>query len=234
MSYCEKCGAMVSEGALFCANCGNRINNGIIQNTNTVQFVSNTDNERIQTAQQLSEIYDYFECKGKLYDEYDRLTWIINTRKGFKMREAVVLVLAIIIDPLILYGALMQKEIWILILALPLPIAFVYMIVNRKRQYNNAIERYAVVSKDLSDHYEAYGYCPIGIELTNPKIIHSIADKVRQGRAYSIKEAINIMFEDAHRDRMEMLASETAASAASAAHGANVAAVFCAASFFLK
>ena len=74
----------------------------------------------------------------------------------------------------------------------------------------------------------------VGGEYTNPKIISAIADIVRQGRAETPKEAINIMIDTAHKNRMEMFARQTVANTAAAARGARASAVFCAANFFLK
>ena len=107
--------------------------------------------------------------------------------------------------------------------------------------FSRSCERYNIVVKELEEYYLSYGYCAIGMEFTNPRIIYKLADIVRQGRADNIKEAINILFTDAHRDRMEMLAEEmaantavTPANTATIASDMNTAAVFCMARFFLK
>ena len=72
------------------------------------------------------------------------------------------------------------------------------------------------------------------MEYTNPRITQVIYNVIRQGRADTPKEAINVMLQDAHRSEMELIAAQTAAAAHSASRSSGVAAAFCAASFFLR
>lgn len=75
-------------------------------------------------------------------------------------------------------------------------------------------------------------HCLIGAEYTNPKVITQLANIFRAGRADTIKEAINVLLDDAHKSNVELQAQLSAQAARQAANGAKTAAVFSAARFF--
>lgn len=95
-------------------------------------------------------------------------------------------------------------------------------------------ERLTELANELQIHYKKYGYCATGPSYTNPKILSKLNELLALGRADTIKEAINLMHQEAHNAEMELQAAMTARSAESAARGANTAAFFTAANFFLK
>ena len=112
-----------------------------------------------------------------------------------------------------------------------------------KKGYLNEVDyytsKYYSLNYELYNHYIAYKNCPIGPEYTNPANIRVILDTIISGRADTIKEAINILVEDAHRKRMEDYAAQTAdfarraaVQAGRAARASTVGAVFSAANFF--
>ena len=74
----------------------------------------------------------------------------------------------------------------------------------------------------------------LSMEFSNPRIIKLIYNVIRQGRADTPKEAINVMLQDTHRTEMKLIAAQTAAAASFASINSGVAAAFCAASFFLR
>lgn len=112
-----------------------------------------------------------------------------------------------------------------------------------KKGYLNEVEcytnKYYSLYDELYTHYFNYKNCPIGPEYTNPANIRVILDTIISGRADTTKEAINILVEDAHRNRMENYAAQTAefahqaaVNAGRAARASTVGAVFSAANFF--
>ncbi len=109
-----------------------------------------------------------------------------------------------------------------------------YMSEQRKQkaiQLADTQKRLDELGNELIAYYQAYGYCAVSSSYTNPKILATIRDTVWSGRADTIKEAINVMIQDAHYSEMELQATLTANSAASAARGAKAAAFFSAANF---
>ena len=109
---------------------------------------------------------------------------------------------------------------------------------EKERLLKHYKERYNQLGEDLSNYYENYGYCPVAASYTNPRILREIRKPIEMGRADTIKEAMNLLVQDAHNAEMEAQAAATAQSAsmaaqsaANAARGAKVAAFFTAASF---
>ena len=107
-----------------------------------------------------------------------------------------------------------------------------------RRYIDDFLFHYVLESKEekfceeLYQYYLNYGYCLVSAEYTNPSNLLAILHTIESGRADTIKEAINILVEDAHRNNMEALATQTAVASAAAARGATAAAVFSAANFF--
>lgn len=111
--------------------------------------------------------------------------------------------------------------------------------VEYNRQLTSYTNRYYDLSDELYNHYLKYKNCPIGPEYTNPSNIQIILKTIVSGRADTTKEALNVLVEDAHRNRMEnytaqaaQYAKEAARQAGRAATASGVGAVFSAANFF--
>lgn len=187
--------------------------------------------------QELGNVYNHFFQKVNLYNEYDA----INNKIQYLERAPglkVLLVFGIIwaLPGMMVVGFTMEMNIILgLVMALlfywPLALYFVLRSKNKKK-IQSMLKRLGSIANELTEHYHAYGYCPIGPEYSNPAIIDGIIRIVRSGRADTIKEALNVMLNDAHKTTMELAAMQTANSARSAAAGATAAAVFNAASFF--
>lgn len=93
---------------------------------------------------------------------------------------------------------------------LTLPIGLILSIssfvkVSKKRKELPTLERRVDELKDeLTKYFEKYGYCVIGIEMSNPRIVRAIYDIIRQGIADSPKEAVNSLLSSARASDHEM------------------------------
>ena len=103
-----------------------------------------------------------------------------------------------------------------------------------KKRAAKTFQRYDEVTAELFDYYQQYGTCLVGSEYTNPSNLITIMNTIKSGRADTTKDAINLLLEDTYRNNMQRIAAQAARSAAAAARGARVGAVFSAANFFLK
>ncbi len=178
------------------------------------------NNVREQSMEELRNMYNYFSVKAAQYDELDRLEQHVN--QGIRIKNA--------------------SKIWGLILtifggcAFPIGLASVgstgtivslaiiglgiLLLICHSSNKKNAIktleaerQRIAQLGEELLIHYNNYGYCPLGVEYTYPRILESIYEVFRQGRADTFKEAINLMANDAHQAEMERLQRSTAQAA---------------------
>lgn len=92
----------------------------------------------------------------------------------------------------------------------------------------------ASLATELTKHYANYGYCIIGPEYTNPKILDKIIGNLRYGRANTLNDAIKILYHDIHKRefRAKQLLIEEIKNNDS--HGAKTAAAYIPAYFFLE
>lgn len=240
MKNCWSCGAQLDDGAGFCSRCGsNQTAVGVQPNNygNMQPARDTTMVTRINAMQELGNVYNYFLQKLDLYNEYDAINYKIQCLEHSSDLKVLLIFGIILAFP----GALMlglssginiiARVFFALFFFWPL-ILYCVLITKNKSKIQSMLKRLGVIANELTRHYNAYGYCPIGPEYSNPAIIDGIMRIIRSGRADTIKEALNVMLNDAHKTTMELAAMQTANSARSAAAGATAAAVFNAASFF--
>lgn len=249
--YCQNCGTPVADGTRFCPNCGQNCAGGNIpvqQNYGAPAqpYYGNAVEQRAavrrdETAE-LQKMIRYFSQKSAQYEEYDYVCARIDPR--YLRKRTGLLVWGIIISVLGLIvtiavgssgaaGAIFSG-ILILFGGIGMIVGFALSSSARNRNYQAALIRFDELTEELYQHYLNYGYCLVSAEYTNPSNLVAILQTIESGRADTIKEAVNILVEDAHRNNMESYARQTAISSAAAARGANAAAVFSAANFFLK
>ena len=104
----------------------------------------------------------------------------------------------------------------------------------RNTNYDDAYKRFNQLTNELLRYYQGYGPCLVSAEYTNPNNLVAIRDTISSGRADNIKEALNVLIDDAHRNNMEAFARQSAISSAAAARGATAAAIFSAANLFRR
>ena len=202
--------------------------------------------ERMANMQEMDHLKGYFSQKTAEYDEYDAINATLDQydkrRPGLLVWGIILFVIGLItIIGLIASeadvedapGVIVGLIVWMLG-SVGMILAFIFGTIARNKNKQAAVTRLVELTDELHTFFLNYGYCPVGEEFTNPAILGRIGDNLRSGRANNIQEAINIMFDDAHKSQMEYAAMETMHSARQAAAGATTTAVFAAASFFLK
>lgn len=88
------------------------------------------------------------------------------------------------------------------------------------------------VAESLTDYYQGYENCKVSSLYSNPKILSIIKGILISGRADTLKEAINLMIQDANYTEKELQAAMTSQSASAA--GSTKAATFFSVSQFSK
>ena len=258
-TFCNKCGATIKEQADTAV-----IASPMIPINTQTSVLSQQENSRKEALTELDQMIKYFSKKQHLYDEYDhcieriayysdpktRVPIVGSTGKGRIIAGSIIMgifafftLIALLfvdrdgngLDWVLLWGAIMGVGIFLLASGVKIKNENSWYSVNEKetRLANNK-KKFEEVANELAVYYQKYGYCPTGPSYTNPKILKQLRELIYTGRADSIKEAINLMHQDAHNSAMELQATLAAQSAASAARGANAAAFFTAANFFLK
>lgn len=195
---------------------------------------------REQSMNELQNMYAYFSQKQAAYDEFDRLDMQVamNSRPVSKAGKAWGIIL-LIIGGLIFFisvGASGGSAFIIGLILIGLGILLIALrskkIKNMQNMVNNSARRMEEIAQELAVHYNNYGYCQLGLEFTFPRTIGQIYEVIRQGRADTIKEAMNLIVYDEHNAEMERLQRTTAQAAWETCAASRATAGFAAANYF--
>ena len=236
MMICKNCGGQNPDGARFCNLCG-----ASLSAPAAVMNQSQRQQSRNAETAELERMIRYFSQKAGVYAEYDNVCAELDRCAGGK--HYALLIWGIIISALgmVFFAALQSKNSTLIVAAALIPfllgqgmiVGHIVYAISFDQKRGRLIRRYHELSDELYSFYRAYGSCLIGPEYTNPTNLNTILRTIRSGRADSTKEAINVLLDDVYRNNMQRLAAQTARSAAVAARGATVTAVFSTANFFI-
>lgn len=225
MAICKQCGTDLN-GAKFCPSCGSPA-----AGASQPQYVD----ARQRSMAEMKEMQAYFGAKKSLYDNYETVSKEVveRTERGFGGWIA-----GAVISLLIAFFS--GATFFFLIAA-----AFVALYIVLKKKNSAALTEATAHQKklfqELTDNYEAYGYCPVGMEYTRPETLAILADIITKGRATTPGDAINLYLNDQHVAEMTRLqteanelAKENLKANKKAAKNAKRSARYAAADFWLK
>ena len=223
MAFCKQCGADLN-GARFCPNCGANADGSVM----TAAGANFGMDVRQRSLADMENMMTYFGLKAAQYKELDEVTAEVGYRSENGPTKWLVagIVCAVI--------GLLFKAVFFYVMAVLLVVVFVLRSKKNKELLTVAAERQAELKNELAQHYVDYGYCPIGLEYTEPGILNGIYEIIRKGRANNPGDAINLWLDDIHKAELEKSAAETAEASKLAAKSAKRAAGYSAASFWLK
>ena len=243
--YCKNCGKTIEDNSTFCPYCGAN------QNAAPTAAECHYDRRKDIRQSELAEINNmiaYFSPKEQQYAEFDRLSRMLGQADreiAAKPKGAIIMgIITLTFTMFGIWATAANSSGWqgfcftvALIAALPTLVVTGVYIFNRiywKKQKEKNAPVLAALNDELVNYYDAYGYCPLGIEQTYPAILRDIRDAIVSGYADSTTDAVNYLAQRSHNETMESNAAATAKAAASAAKSAKKAARYSAASFFFK
>lgn len=239
--YCNHCGQQNPDGATFCNHCRAPVSAGTapVRQMNSIDARKNTRNAELT---ELERMMRHFSQKNAQYEEYDRLSAELDLYAKGKHHALlvwgiIVSVLGMLLCSVLYFGTVGEAQYMALFLFLAgqaMVVGYIVYSVRYTKRKETITSRYDAVSYELFEHYCAYGICAVGCEYTNPTNLAAVSRTIRSGRADTIKEALNVLVEDAYRTKMQAFAAQAARSAAAAARGARTSAIFSAANFFFK
>lgn len=233
--FCPHCGQQVADGSAFCASCGKSLT-GTPAPAPVMDFQAQKNAVRQSEISALSNALQHFAQKRDEFTEYDCVCELVNHYShGAKSS---LLVWGCIITAFGLLAMLSGPEALVgCLIALVVPGAAmifggIMMKKKNRKNYKYFQNEYARLSQELYDHYVSYPNCPVGPEYANPEILEVILGVLQSGRADTIKEAINLLINDAERNEMGEYLNMIERNTASINAQTRVAAVFAAANFF--
>lgn len=187
---------------------------------------------RKNSLEEFERMFAYFNKKQAEYDEYDAAIQRIDALKDARISIFSIILTVIGLGFLVVWlwafisifdfrmpegGGILGFIISIICFLLPAIITLaiglprliytIRKVVLRNRELPGLLIRADELEDELTKYFEEYGYCAIGIELSNPRIVRAIYDNIRQGMADSPKEAVNCLLSRARVSDRELEAS---------------------------
>ena len=234
-NFCQHCGAQIGNASVGeKVSCEAAVATAAPMPSCAPTYVAYPDRmqQRQDELQVLQKLVAYFSLKSPQYNEYDNVAlWIDVLRRGVSSAALIWgIILLGIVTPIMSVVAMpsydydlmlgnMVKEsnpgatvtVYIcLIVGVLLIASYIFQRIRNKKRLAQAVDRYCELNEELYAHYCGYANCPIGPEYINPANLQVVIQTIQSGRADTIKEALNILVEDAHRARMEDLSQKTA------------------------
>ena len=215
MAFCKNCGTDL-KGASFCSNCG----------VGTEVAMQGGD-ARQNSLAEIQKLIEYFGMKQGSFDEFDKVYAEVEERSA---RSYIGLIIFSIIC--IFIGA--NGSGFLLGLGIVCLVVAIVLGKKNKKKLGIVQVRLSELETELTSYYNDYGYCPVGMEYVRPSVLRTLSDIVRNGRAITVGEAINVYISDVKQEEMLQLQREATASAKEAAKAAKRTASYSTASFWLK
>ncbi len=215
LAKCTNCGANLkvdsAKDAAVCQFCGSAfivekaIHNYTIHNDIRADVVniygqqSNESDQRRNALQTIEKLYTYFSQKAEEYNELDSVNAELIRRAGGP--SVAILGWGIGISLLaVLFLVLIGKvNPWVGIIPLLVGVQliglYVFIAIYNKQRMKELRKREFDLLDIIHAHYMKCPDCPFGEEYSHPKDIQDLYDVIRQGRATTIKEAINLVFQ---------------------------------------
>ena len=220
---CPNCNGQVQIDATqnfgFCSYCGTRLAFSHGTPTNATQTVANNREAALKEIQKvinhLQQISSHFKEIDKLHDDIYQLKrqqynayvvcgafslimsyyFLINVA-GSEYSSSIRVVF------FLLFLGFLGMGLFLLVYRLSLRNKLKLSIVEKEKIIEN-------LNQEIQNKYYEYPNCPIGYEYFRPEMLNTIQNYIRQGRAESIKEAINLISSDQYNAEMRQIALDT-------------------------
>lgn len=212
MGFCSMCGYHFEDGAEFCPSCGSKVEGNVVPGGNYQD--GNALARRMKTIEEYTHIRDYFAVKADKYEELAEAEENIFETKDVKYSKGRI-IWGTILFGLGAFGiivAIIEPTIQAFLIAIALLLVGGVLFgsyYKKTREVKKFIEENTKkrdeLKKELMEYYMAYGICPIGIEFTSPDKIEAIGNVLKEGSAYTFKEAVQVVKEDEHRANLETI-----------------------------
>lgn len=213
--FCTSCGTIIVEGSRFCSNCGKQIKESSTD-------ISDTEQNR-QTVNRPIESKVAAESKESLIEELERLRIYFASREAqYNLRNKYINYLNTVTRPkvfawiiaggiisfvfyFIFYfitsidtGSIGLFGVWIFVSIG----GYIHFKNKTEQDIKNTQNALIKMENELKEYYDNARNCIIAFDYSEPAIIQNLIGVLINGRADSLKEAINVMLDDIHKQSM--------------------------------
>ena len=242
MVTCNECG-YENHGRRICKRCGAPLDLSAEKNGISVDDLP--DMSLYEVNKELKKLIRYFDFMRAQYSEYE----FCNQKLDFLDKKGYVPI-GVLIFGIIMMGVTTWLSVLIALRAFKLynglilwlamffvdglyaAVAYYRSLKDNRKKIKKYLGREVELAKQLTNYYNDYGPCLLEAKYTDPRILDRLQNIIKSGRASSLEQALDLLFEDSGRTKEESAEYLATVASRQAEFGEKDALVFCSSSFF--
>lgn len=214
--YCYNCGKQLPKNAIFCSECGKpqveKLTTEQQNNNETSNLILENYNgfEKERLINGLEQDIEYFQKKQSTYDSIDNLNLLKTQIKepdgwGWFWFGVVLFLIAFFFMN---YKFPKLDEFYLSIACFIVCVICFPIVMYNQEKESNEDKRLSIDGglegdeEELKTYFNEYKNSTVSFEYSNPRVIEMLKHNISSGRADSIKEAINCMLDDSHKQQI--------------------------------
>lgn len=242
MVTCNECG-YENHGRRICKRCGAPLDLSAEKNGISVDDLP--DMSLYEVNKELKKLIRYFDFMRAQYSEYE----FCNQKLDFLDKKGYVPI-GVLIFGIIIMGVTTWLSVLVALRAFKLynglilwlamffvdglysAVAYSRSLKDNRKKIKKYLGREVELAKQLTNYYNDYGPCLLEAKYTDPRILDRLQNIIKSGRASSLEQALDLLFEDSGRTKEESAEYLATVASRQAEFGEKDALVFCSSSFF--
>ena len=242
MVTCNECG-YENHGRRICKRCGAPLDLSAEKNGISVDDLP--DMSLYEVNKELKKLIRYFDFMRAQYSEYE----FCNQKLDFLDKKGYVPI-GVLIFGIIMMGVTTWLSVLVALRAFKLynglilwlamffvdglyaAVAYSRSLKDNRKKIKKYLGREVELAKQLTNYYNDYGPCLLEAKYTDPRILDRLQNIIKSGRASSLEQALDLLFEDSGRTKEESAEYLATVASRQAEFGEKDALVFCSSSFF--
>lgn len=242
MVTCNECG-YENHGRRICKRCGAPLDLSAEKNGISVDDLP--DMSLYEVNKELKKLIRYFDFMRAQYSEYEFCNQKLDylDKKGYvpigvlvfgiiMMGVTTWLSVLVALRAFKLYNGLILWLAMFFVDGLYAAVAYSRSLKDNRKKIKKYLGREVELAKQLTNYYNDYGPCLLEAKYTDPRILDRLQNIIKSGRASSLEQALDLLFEDSGRTKEESAEYLATVASRQAEFGEKDALVFCSSSFF--
>jgi len=242
MVTCNECG-YENHGRRICKRCGAPLDLSAEKNGISVDDLP--DISLYEVNRELKKLIRYFDFMRAQYSEYEFCNQKLDflDKKGYvpigvlvfgiiMMGVTTWLSVLVALRAFKLYNGLILWLAMFFVDGLYAAVAYSRSLKDSRKKIKKYLGREVELAKQLTNYYNDYGPCLLEAKYTDPRILDRLQNIIKSGRASSLEQALDLLFEDSGRTKKESAEYLATVASRQAEFGEKDALVFCSSSFF--